>query len=377
MFRRGGFVWDPAGADRTLAQARTELRAGRRGLAREALAECRGDAAVRAQRSLLLGSVLAGTDLTETWVTEQPQDPDARLLYARVAMVRALRAAKAADPREQALGELAWQAAVEASRHAPADPTPWATLLAVARYRPAQDPDGQSARGGRGAGAGARACRAAAPPGLEVDGPWDLLAETQARRPWHREAFLRLLAYYAPRGEQGGAGERGDQDALWQVVSWAADASPPDSDPQLLPLAVGVRLARATPTAYARDAVEAPEAPCSFDMHHSLDKHHSSAAADTVQLPGIAASGPTETYAAYIAAAVYADWFPGIKELRFPPIADLSLLAYALDRSGLHTEACEVLAAMRPYATAFPWSLEGDPATALRAAYARSHLRPP
>lgn len=80
MFRRGGFVWDPAGADRTLAQARTELRAGRRGPARKALAECRGDPAVRAQRSLLLGSVPAATDLAETWVTEQPL---ARLRRAR------------------------------------------------------------------------------------------------------------------------------------------------------------------------------------------------------------------------------------------------------------------------------------------------------
>jgi hypothetical protein len=92
---------------------------------------------------------------------------------------------------------------------------------------------------------------------------------------------------------------------------------------------------------------------------------------------GPSGSEPTEQYTAYVAATVYADWFPGISHLRFPPIADLSLLAHALDRGGLHTEAGEVLAAMRPYATAFPWSLDGDPAQALRAAYARSRVRPP
>jgi hypothetical protein len=317
---RGGFVWDPAGADHTLAQARTELRAGRRGLARDALAQCRGDAAVRAQRSLLLGSVVAGTDLAETWVTEDPRDPDARLLYARVAMVRAQRAARAGDPREAALGALAWQAALSASRYAPADPTPWATLLAVARHRPPPAPGA------------ARPRAAAAPPGLRFDGPWDLLAETQARRPWHREAFLRLLAYFFPRHGV-------DADVLWQVVSWAADASPADSDPQLLPLAARAELARA-PT-------------------------------------GAAGHEPSEEYAAYVAATVYTDWFPGISQLSYPPVADLSLLAHALDRGGLYPEAGEVLAAMRPYATAFPWSLDGDPTEALRAAYARSRIRPP
>ena len=333
---RGGFVWDPAAADRTLAQARTELRAGRWGLARDALAESRGEAEVRAQRSLLLGSVVAGTDLAETWVTEDPEDPDARLLYARVAMVRALRAAKAADPREAALGALAWQAAVIASRYAPADPTPWATLLAVARHRPPAPPGGPATG------------PSAAPPRLAIEGPWDLLAEAQARRPWHREAFLRLLAYYIPWPGRAGLNDSGGSDGsggscaqgadtLWQVVSWAADASPDDSDPQLLPLAARAHLARA---------------PTGVDA-------------------------PTEEYAAYVAATVYADWFPGISQLRFPPVADLSLLAHALDRGGQHTEAGEVLACMRPYATAFPWSLDGDPAEALRAAYARSRIRPP
>ncbi len=324
---RGGFVWDPAAADRTLAQARTELRAGRRGLARDALAESRADPEVRAQRSLLLGSVVAGTDLAETWVTEDPQDPDARLLYARVAMVRALRAGKAGDPREAAFGALAWQAAAAASRYAPADPTPWATALAVARHRPAPV---QGASRPDGAGA--------APPGLDLDGPWDLLSEAQARRPWHRESFLRLLAYYLPRPGDRGSGEQ-SADTLWQVVSWAADASPGNADPQLLPLAARAQLARG-PT-------------------------------------GAGADKATEEYAAYVAATVYADWFPGISQLRFPPVADLSLLAHALDRGGLHTEAGEVLAWMRPYATAFPWSLDGDPAEALRAAYARSRIRPP
>lgn len=319
---RGGFVWDPAGADHTLAQARTELRAGRRGLARDALGQCREDAAVRSQRSLLLGSVVADSDLAETWVTEDPQDPDARLLYARVAMVRAQRAARAGDPRESALGALAWQAALIATRYAPADPTPWATLLAVARHRP-QTPDEPEPH------------PRAAPPGLQVEGPWDLLAETQARRPWHREAFLRLLAYFLPHHGVGA-------DTLWQVVSWAADASPVDSDPQLLPLAARAELARA-PTGAG----------------------------------GHQAATEIEEYAAYVAATVYADWFPGISQLRYPPVADLSLLAHALDRGGLHTEAGEVLAAMRPYATAFPWSLDGDPTKALRAAYARSRVRPP
>jgi hypothetical protein len=51
---------------------------------------------VRAHRSLLLASAAAGSDLAETWLEEDALNTDAKLLYARVAMVRALRSREAA-----------------------------------------------------------------------------------------------------------------------------------------------------------------------------------------------------------------------------------------------------------------------------------------
>jgi hypothetical protein len=71
------------------------------------------------------------------------------------------------------------------------------------------------------------------------------------------------------------------------------------------------------------------------------------------------------------------NWFPGITKLSFPPIADLSLLAHALDRGGRAADAGAVLEYLSPYAASFPWSLDGDPARVLASAYARCRIRPP
>ena len=310
----GGFVWDPAGADLTLAQAVLELRAQRAGRAREALRDCRRDYPVRAHRSLVLASAIVGTDLAETWLKEDPGNSDAKLLYARVAMVRALHAREIGDAREPDLGLTAWRAAVAAAEATPWDPTPWASLLAVARHRP----DAAAQRSG-----------ATPPPqGIAAAGPWDLLTEAHARQPWHRESYRRMLAYFYPR-------YGGDTDGLRQVASWAAAVSPPDSDTQFLPL-----------------VAEAEQAGSGFAFL-------------------------AREYAVRTAHRIYMYWFPGITNLSFPPIADLSLLAHALDRGGRPADAGTVLEFMSPYAAAFPWSLDGDPARALAEAYARCRIRPP
>jgi hypothetical protein len=311
----GGFVWDAAGADRVLAQAAVELRAQRAGLARDALYQCRRDYAVRAHRSLLLASIAAGSDLAETWLEEDAQNTDAKLLYARVAMVRALRSREAGDGRESGLSLIAWRAAVTAIEAAPWDPTPWAVLLAVARHRP--DVDRARPYG-----------RTPPPQGLDALGPWDLLTEAHAREPWHRESYHRMLGYFYPR-------YGGDSDGLWQVASWSATVSPPDSDVQLLPLVAQAEQARSG-----------------------------------------AALLNTE-YAVHTAGRIYLNWFPGVGKLSFPPIADLSLLAHALDRGGRAADAGAVLEYLSPYAASFPWSLDGDPARVLASAYARCRIRPP
>jgi hypothetical protein len=310
----GGFVWDPAGADRTLAAAVVELREQRAGPAREALRECRRDYAVRAHRSLVLASAAADTDLAESWLEEEPLNTDAKLFYARVAMVRVLRSRELGDGRTGDLALLSWRAAVAAIESAPWDPTPWAALIAVARYRPDVAPGHYR--------------RVPPPQGLDAIGPWDLLTEAHARQPWHRESYHRMLHYFYPR-------YGGDADELWQVASWAATVSPPDSDPQLLLLAAQAEQARTGSAFLAQE------------------------------------------YAADAAQRIYMYWFPGITKQSFAPIADLSLLAHALDRSGRVADAGSVLEFLNPYAASFPWSVDGDPTKVLANAYARCRVRPP
>jgi hypothetical protein len=310
----GGFVWDPAGADSTLARAVAELRQQRAGPAREALRECRRDYPVRAHRSLVLASAAVDTDLAESWLEDDPLNSDAKLFYARVTMVRTLRSREIGDGRAPGLALLSWRAAVVAIEAAPWDPTPWAVLIAVARYRPDVEPGHYR--------------RVPPPPGLDAVGPWDLLTEAHARQPWHRESYHRMLHYFYPR-------YGGDADALWEVASWAESASPPDSDAQLLPLAAQAEQART------------------------------------------GGGFLTQEYAVHTAQRIYTHWFPGITKQTFPPIADLSLLAYALDHDGRVADAGTVLEFLSPYATTFPWALEGDPDKVLMNAYARCRIRPP
>src|SRR5579872_6213465 len=52
-----------------------------------------GDFARRGYASAVLGSACANLNAAELWTTEEPESPDAWLLWARVAAIRALRAA--------------------------------------------------------------------------------------------------------------------------------------------------------------------------------------------------------------------------------------------------------------------------------------------
>ncbi|MEU7162854.1 hypothetical protein AB0A98_41590, partial [Streptomyces chrestomyceticus] len=94
----GQYVWHPAADDLRLARACVDIRAGRYFGAREILQEARGDHGVRAHRSLVLASEAADSDLAERWLAEEP-GREATLLWARVAVLRAVRAADGGDTR--------------------------------------------------------------------------------------------------------------------------------------------------------------------------------------------------------------------------------------------------------------------------------------
>ena len=195
----GQYVWSPAADDRQLARACMDVRTGRYFRAHEVLKETRGDFEVRAHRSLVLASEAADSDLAERWWAEEP-GPEAALLWARVAMLRALRAADAGDPHQVALARIARTAGERAAHLLPADPTPWVAQLSLARLDRPQDP---------------------APRGLLTapSGPWYLFAHILRLDPWHREAHHRFLSFFFTR--YGGSSSES-----WDVAAFLSQRAP-------------------------------------------------------------------------------------------------------------------------------------------------------
>ncbi|MEU6252826.1 hypothetical protein [Streptomyces sp. NPDC047043] len=296
----GQYVWHPAADDRVLASVCVDIRAGRYLSTHEALAETRGDFGLRAHRSLVLASEAADSDLAERWLAEEPT-PEAALLWARVAVLRALRAADAQDERAEALERIALAACDRASATDPADPTPWVARLAMARLHRLTEP---------------------APRGLLTapPGPWRLFAHVLSLDPWHREAHHRFLAcFFARHG--------GSVNAAWDVAAFLGQRAPVDSPLRLLPLVALVE--SYNPTQLLADRVwEQPQWRST-------------------------------------ALAIYQNWLPRVAGYRFTPVLDLAYLAHALVMGKREFEARAVFAAMGPYASRMPWSAFGDPADQL------------
>ncbi|KAB1150889.1 hypothetical protein F7R91_02155 [Streptomyces luteolifulvus] len=293
-------MWHPAADDRLLASVCVDVRAGRSHSAQEALAETRGDFGLRGHRSLVLASEAADSDLAERWLDEDPT-PEAALMWARVAVLRALRAADAHDPRAEALERMALAACDRAAAAHPADPTPWVAKLAMARLHRLRDP---------------------APHGLLTapPGPWRLFSHILSLDPWHREAHHRFLACFFTR-------YGGSVNAAWDVAAFLGQRAPADSPLRLLPLVALVE--SYNPTQLLADRVwEQPQWRSA-------------------------------------ALAVYQNWLPAVAGYRFTPVLDLAYLAHALVMGGREFEARAVFTAMGPYASRMPWSVFGEPADQL------------
>lgn len=311
------FVWNPAGADRGLAQVSQDLRAGRYHEARALIAATRNDFELRAHRSLVLASVAAGFDVSERWIAEEPSNPDALLVYARTAVARALRAADLGDERAGDLAALAQRACLVSADADPKDPTPWAGLLAIARLGHAKVPG---------------------PEGVSAEGPWDLLGEARLRDPLNREAHHRLLScFFARHG--------GSHDAMWETARWVSLNTPADCSLQMLPLVAYVEHYRAL----RGDPVRGQFADRQWTDQHAL----------------------------FTSMHVFDGWFRKAEHEPMVPVADFSVLAHALYMGDRHWEAAKVFRAMGPYASTHPWSLFGDPAEQLSRARQRCRVRAP
>ncbi|HEV3173613.1 MAG TPA: hypothetical protein VGZ32_24905 [Actinocrinis sp.] len=312
--------WHPAGADVRLVDACTELEAGRTAFPGELLEFTRSDFALRAHRSLILASYAVRSTVADRWVRESPESPEAWLVYARVAVLRALRAARQGLPDSAVLAEGAHEACFAASGRMKTDPTPFVAMLMLE---------------------GPRLTGRVATPGPRdlggLPGPWDLLTEVRGRDPHSREGFRRLLEYFTPR-------YGGSVSEMWHVARWAAAITPERSDPQLLELVVFVERYREL---------------CELGQRRD---------------GALMWRGPAAEQAA---SRAYDGWFAALPRGSAVYTGDLSLLAFALAKAERLTETRRVLARTLPYVARQPWALDGAPEAQLVRAYQRARAAGP
>lgn len=348
-----GFNFHPAGADTELAAACTEVQAGRFGFAQELLASTGARFGLRAHRSLVLALFATRSGAADRWVREQPASAEAQLVYARVAVLRALRAAADGHVDVTRLAVHAAQACARAADLDPGDPTPYIALLMLAQHRLYDDGavpnDAARHEAARGRGRAREHRRmwvdltgrvpVAGPESLGgLPGPWDLFAEVRKRDPYSREGYLRLLGGFLPR-------HGGSLSEAWHVAQWAMASTPESSDPQLLELHVAV------------------------EKHRQIRNGGVGAAAGSLYLwhePAIVAA----------ACRVFDTWFRSSSAREPMATADLSLLAYVLVRAEEFARARAVFDALAGFASREPWAIDGDPANEIGWAHQRCQAAP-
>lgn len=315
----GRWHWDLTGADRELQMACEDLQAGRWHGADQVLLASVGDPGLRASRSQALGAQAAGLDVAENWVREHPASAEARLVFARAAAARALRAHRDRDSGAELLADAAVEACEAALEPdgAAQDPTPFIVMLSVAHV--------------------ARLTRYQTPHPrmLDLPGPWGLFEEVCRRDPVAREAHHRMLIYFSAHGA-------GSHAQMWDFALWANSEAPKDSPVRLLPLFARAHHYRATRKER-------------FAYRQWIEPEAKEQVADA-----------------------YEFWFYPLPETTQVPVADLSMLAYALNQSfGKCEQTACVLKAMMPYACPFPWNIDGPAAAQLDGVVDRCDLRPP
>ena len=307
--RAGGhpkLVWDPAGQDRRLASTTQELRVGRYTLAGELLADRHVPEDVRDYRYLILAQIAASNGVDAAWLAEQPDSPEGALLRLRASVIRALKAHRTNHPRADELIGLAQTLCLETAERFPQDPLPWIALLHLAPAAPDHVPG---------------------PPGLPIDGPWQIMGELWRRDPWNREAHHRLLAAVGPKSG-------GSVSAMSGVAHWIASQAPSGSALLVLRLVAFIEAFR-----------------------QQLER-------DNINTILLKYRNWSTAYAEQEIERCYTQWFAptGGSGALLP---DLHYLAHALWAGLQWQPATHVFDAIGPYALTTPWSLHGAPEHAL------------
>ncbi|MEW1660781.1 hypothetical protein [Streptomyces sp. NPDC093707] len=188
-----------------------ELRVGRWRAIRDLLSHTGSNWSLRSFRTQVLGVSAAGSNVVEAWLAEEPDRHDAQVMFARVAVERAVRAYRQRHDAAWRLEYQARRAALVAAGREPRDPVPWLCRLSLAQVDTRQ--------------VWREHCEEAAEPMLP-SGPWGLLHEVEQRDPGNREAYHRMMQFLLARQtpEAGALAEVTDF-SRW-VASWAPEGSP-------------------------------------------------------------------------------------------------------------------------------------------------------
>ncbi|MGW1626579.1 hypothetical protein [Streptomyces sp. NPDC002172] len=310
-------IVSPIGADADLRNAVQDLQLGRYHAARDLLRMTGRNWGLRTRRSQLLAAAAGEPGVFKMWRDEEPDSPDAAMMWARVLTRAALRAYRGGKSEDVVRRAAQWgaQACQRASDLLPACPVPWVDKLLLAQLPfPSYllDPHAQTRP---------KPWDKLPPEAGDLDhgmhhrGPWPLLVEVNRRHPGNREGYHRMREYFQTTCSSGAAMDF----SCWMVLS-----EPPSPDLWMLPVYALVdkyRIEHGENSAAGRE---------SFWQTANAGGH---------------------------AVRAYDKWFAKIPPDEYPwvSMSDLSHLAHALIANGETQMAAQVLRAMGPYVTAQPW----------------------
>ncbi|MGW7244421.1 hypothetical protein [Streptomyces sp. NPDC054804] len=306
-------IVSPVGADTALRTALQDLRLGRYHATRDLLEMTGREWGLRTSRSNLLAAGASDPGIFKLWLDEEPNHPDAAMMWARVLTRAALKAYRSGMSQDVVGGaaRLAAKAGWRASELLPECPVPWVDKILLAQLPyPAHylDPHAQQRHqpwdelpGGRDQG-------------MPHLGPWPLLGEIDARHPGNREGYHAMRQYFQRVRSTG---------AAMDFSCWILLSEPSTPELWLLPL---------------------------YALVDKFRKEHGEGRGATSRFWQTGAVG-------HYAVEAYNKWFAQLPPAEYPwaSMADLSHLAHALVANGETKMAADVLRAMSPYVTAQPW----------------------
>ncbi|MFF3463779.1 hypothetical protein [Streptomyces sp. NPDC002619] len=295
--------FDPDCGDALLSSARHDIVIGRWQGLRDLLRTTGADWLSRGHRIRLLAQACAGSTTVESWLAAEPRSADALALRAATETSRAFTMAIAAGrgtPIDRDRIDAAVLACLQATEAWADDPTPWISLISVARLYPS----------------GVRR--------QELACWWD---ELHRRDPYSVEGHLQVLHYYSARWH-------GTHGLMYDFARDAAGVAPPGCA-----LPVLVQYARVEEYRYALDGAKGQHSAMGLGQHWD----HDGAVSDVRRTWQRWITGRGDTIVA-----------PG--ELR-----DLNYLTHAACQAGAADIAAALMRMLGRRATRTPWSYTGDP----------------